>query len=76
MSYNYDYPEKVLTILRERNGLDEDDDSRDEEWNTLTPNEVFEECLEWEGICGYATTILTFISDIFHVDLRRDSTVD
>lgn len=74
--YNYDYPEEILQVLRERNGLDEDDDSRDEEWNTLSPNEVFEECLEWEGIIGYSYTILELISNIFHIDLMRDATLD
>lgn len=63
------FPEYIVKRLRERLGLDEDDASRDEEISLMTPNEVFEEILEWEGIIGYAGTIKMWISDIYGVDL-------
>lgn len=55
---NHNYPEHIMETLRQRIGLEEDDTSRDEELQMLTPQEALNECLEWEGIDGYTSWIL------------------
>lgn len=62
---NNNYPESILKILRQRKDLEEDDTSRDEEFNEMSPHAVFEEVLEWEGIQGYSWWILCKIRDIY-----------
>lgn len=63
------YPEDIMEILRQRLGLEEDDTSRDSEINTYTPSEAFEEVCNWEGFLGYASTIKSWIEDIYGIDL-------
>lgn len=73
---NHNYPESILKILRQRKGLEEDDTSRDEEFNEMSPHAVFEEVLQWEGIdCYYSWYILCKIRDIYGIYLM-DAKVD
>ena len=69
---NQNYPDNIMEILRQRVGLDEDDTSRDDELQTLTPVEALDECLSWEGIDGYTSWILNVIRDTFKVKLVKD----
>ena len=69
---NHNYPEHIMETLRQRIGLEEDDTSRDEELQMLTPQEALNECLEWEGIDGYTSWILNVIRDTFKVKLVKD----
>ena len=69
---NQKYPDNIMEILRQRVGLDEDDTSRDDELQTLTPVEALDECLSWEGIDGYTSWILNVIRDTFKVKLVKD----
>ena len=69
---NHNYPEHIMETLRQRIGLEEDDTSRDEELQMLTPEEALNECLEWEGIDGYTSWILNVIRDTFKVKLVKD----
>lgn len=69
---NHNYPEHIMQTLRKRINLEEDDTSRDEELQMLTPQEALSECLEWEGIHGYTSWILNVIRDTFKVKLVRD----
>lgn len=69
---NQNYPDNIMEILRQRMGLDEDDTSRDDELQTLTPLEALDECLSWEGIDGYTSWILGIIRDTFKVKLKDD----
>lgn len=62
---NHNYPESIMEILRQRKDLEENDTSRDEEFNEMSPHAVFEEVLEWEGIQGYSWWILCKIQDIY-----------
>lgn len=66
---NHNYPEYILKKLRERVGNNEDDTSQDEEFQEMSPEDVLNEVLEWDGICGYASTILRWIQDIYKVKL-------
>lgn len=65
------FPENIMRYLRQRKGLEPDDTTCDNEINTLTSNEAFEEVLEWEGICNYAYTIKRWIEDIYGIDLNE-----
>ena len=69
---NQNYPDNIMEILRQRVGLDEDDTSRDDELQTLTPVEALDECLSWEGIEEYTDWILDVIRDTFKVKLNND----
>lgn len=70
---NHNYPEHILETLRERCGLEEDDTSRDEEFQTWSPEEVFEEVLNYEGLIGYGQWILGRIEAIFKVNVVAES---
>ena len=63
------YPENIMGYLRQRKGLEPDDTTRDNEINLMTPNEAFEEVLEWDGLIGYAYIIKRWIEDIYGIDL-------
>ena len=65
------YPNNIMIRLRERMGLDPDDDSRDTEIKLMSKMEVFENILEWEGFIGYTHAIVQWINDIFDVDLEN-----
>lgn len=66
---NHKYPEYIIVLLRQWAGLEEDDDSRDDELHAMSPYEAYEAVLEWEGIYGYASYILKLIDSIFKVDV-------
>ena len=63
------YSEDVMECVRQRLGLEMFDDSRDEEINELSPNEVLEHMCSWNGLLGYAYTIKSWIKDIYKIDL-------
>lgn len=63
-----EYPEYIKKYVKQRLELDDTKES-DDYVNTLAPNEVFENVLEWHGICGYTETIKIWIKDIFGVSL-------
>lgn len=67
---NQNYPEYIIRKLREFNGLDEEDLSRDEEFQQLPPEEVLDQVLSFEGIIGYSYGILHWIQSIFKVKLH------
>lgn len=65
----YQYPEYILKILRQRHDLEQNDTLHDEQLQRYEPEQVFRIMLEWEGILGYDTQILSLIYDIFGVNL-------
>lgn len=67
---SYKYPEYILKVLRQRKDLDEDDTTYDDKFQEYKPEHVFCNILEWEGIIGYDTQMLSWIYDIFGVNLR------
>lgn len=66
---DHNYPDYILEAVRQNQGLEEDDTSRDKEFQTWSPEEVFEAVLEWEGLIGYSRWILDRIEDIFNVSI-------
>lgn len=66
------YPEYLMRIIREMDDLHPADTSRDEYLTRLnTPDEVFEQYLEFVGIIGYAGSIKDAIQDIYGIDLKE-----
>lgn len=68
------YPDYIMEILRQRKGLDEIDDSKDELISKTHPLEVFEEVLGWElGDSSWASTIIGWLKDCgFKVELNEE----
>ena len=63
-------PEWIMQDVRQRLGYEPDDTSHDDEiYDTMTPREIFEEWLSWNGILGCHDRILKAIHSIFGVDL-------
>lgn len=65
------YPKDIMEALRQRKDLEPDDTSRDEEISLMSPNEVFEEVLEWDGLISYVYKIKRWIKDIYGIDLNE-----
>lgn len=63
------YSESIMECVRQRWGLEKYDDSKDDEINQLLPDEVFEHVCNWNGLLGYASTIKSWIEDIYKIDL-------
>lgn len=57
--------ENVLEAVRQHLGCeDPDDESRDVEIAAMSPREVFEKFLNWEGIIRYGATIWDAVESI------------
>lgn len=55
----------VLGAVRQNLGAeDEDDDSKDDQIAAMTPMEVFDRYLNWEGIIGYSASIWAAVDNI------------
>lgn len=63
------YPEYILKMLRQRDGLDEDDKSNDDVFNSYSHNEAFDQACNWEGLINYGCIIRDWIEDIYGVKL-------
>jgi hypothetical protein len=67
---NNKYSDITMKYLRQRYGLSKYDFSEDEEINQLSPNEVFEHVVKWNGLLGsYSETIKDWVKEIYGVDL-------
>lgn len=63
------YPGYIMEKVRQHLGLEPWDTSRDDEINNMTHSSVFEHCLVWEGMVGYAYQVKSWVEDIFGVTL-------
>ncbi len=66
-------PEQILTILREREGLEWNDTSNDVHFNNMTPRKAFQEMCIWEfGSSTYAGWFITTARDCgFTVEVSK-----
>lgn len=55
--------------VRQRLGLEAYDTSKDDIINEMTADVVFEHVCNWNNLPGYASTIKTWIKDIYDIDL-------
>lgn len=65
------FSHEIVEALRQRIGLEADDNSRDDEFLNLTPTEALDEWLTWNGIYGYTDAILMAVEDAFKIKLAR-----
>lgn len=64
------FSEEFMKVARQQYGLEEDDTSRDDEINAYTKLEMLDKMLKWEGILGYIDYIVSWINELFDVDLE------
>lgn len=70
-----EYPADVIGCLRQRAGLEIDDKSMDKQFLDMTPSEVFQDVVGWNGLLGgYDTVIKDWIKSIYKVDLDKVET--
>ena len=62
------YPTYIMKRLRQNLGLEPDDTSGDKEIDIMSPGEVVDRVLEWEGIIGYSSLITDLIFDVYGFD--------
>lgn len=65
------YPERIMRHVRAAFGLAGYDDSKDDEINRLTPDEVFKSVCEWHGLIRFDGLIKSWIKDIYGIDLSE-----
>lgn len=65
------YSEEIMEYIRQRWGLEQFDDSRDEEINQLSPDEIFSHVCNWNGLIGYDSIIKSWVEDIYKVNLNN-----
>lgn len=64
------YPENIMCKVRGSLDLEFDDTSRDGEIDLMTNREIFEAMCNYEGLIGYADTIIGWINQIYGLDLN------
>ena len=62
------YPEYIMKKVRQRIGLEPNDNSKDEEIVIMSPGEIIDAVLEWEGIIGYTEFIVDLVFDVYGFD--------
>lgn len=65
------YCDEVYQFVRQRLDYDEFDGSHDDEIDEMTPVEVFDEVIAWEGIIGYSEEIMEWVECVYDVDLWK-----
>lgn len=68
--HNTEVSEDIMEIMRQRRYLDEYDESEDEEILQMSGEEFLNEWLEWEGIYGYTSELLSVIEMAYGIDLE------
>lgn len=62
------YYNTLLNMWKEIEGISKNDDSRNNEFNVLSKNELLELLLNNEGIYGYTEKLLDWISEIYEIE--------
>lgn len=63
------YPEYIMKKLRQREDLEPNDKSLDEQLQSMTPYQALSEVMEWEGFIGYTGTFKGWIKDTYGIDI-------
>lgn len=69
---NYKYPEYILKMVRQHQGLDDNDCSKDEEFQSASPEWVFDAVLEWNGLIHMDYKIHSWIEGVYGIALCPD----
>lgn len=66
------YIDEVMEAVRQRMGLEEDDESADEEIMQMDRSQVFKEYCLWHGLLGnWCDTLLEVVENIYDVELKE-----
>lgn len=66
------YIDEVMEAVRQRIGLEEDDESADEEIMQMDRSKVFKEYCLWNGLLGsWYDTLLEVVENIYDVELEE-----
>ena len=65
------YPDSIMRCVRQNLGYDPNDTNADKEISIMTPHEVLNSWLEWNGIIGYTEDIVYAISNIYKENWRN-----
>lgn len=66
------YMDEIMEAVRQRMGLEEDDESADKEIMQMDRSEVFKEYCEWNGLLGsWYDTLLEVVENIYDVELEE-----
>ena len=60
----------IKMILRETENINPTDSSHDEYIDTFTPYEILDRVLQYEGIIGYTSKIISIIEEIYNIELK------
>ncbi len=63
------YSDDIMEAVRQNLGLEADDESRDDEINDMSRQEILECVCNWNGLINYADTIREWIENIWGIDL-------
>ena len=63
------YPNYIMESVRKNLGLKENDTTQDEYINKISKKKVLDKYLEWNGLIGYAGTVLEVVGDIYDIEL-------
>ena len=70
MGTDMKYSKNITQYLRQRIGLDRNDSSKDNIFDSYSPSTAFSEVVKWNGLLGsYDETIKAWVYDIYGVDL-------
>lgn len=65
------YSENIMRKVRGNLNLEFDDTSRDREIEAMSKREVLYRVCDWEGLFGYRDTIISWINQIYGIDLNK-----
>lgn len=66
------YMDEIMEAVRQRMGLEEDDESADEEIMQMDRSQVFKEYCLWHGLLGsFYDTLLEVVENIYDVELEE-----
>jgi len=63
------YPDDIMEDLRQRRGLEEDDESEDNDIMQMSKSDVLDEVVTWNNLIHYGEPIKQWINDIYDIDL-------
>ena len=64
------YPDNIMKMVRQMLGGEEYSTSYDKRIAQMSKNEVFDNCLRWEGIIGYDYQIKAWIWEIYGIKIE------
>ena len=64
---------RIIDDVRENIGVDRGDMSKDDEINSMSPNEIFDRWCEWNGFINYSKMFRAVIGNIYGANIDYDT---